>query len=324
MIYQKDIRPDDYIPVAFDKLRNDPLKNHLFIKRVFLGKTIEAAIKDNHKYFRNKPYLLSYSDKYTDPYNPISLSDMFVEEVRLGCHTFGHESPLEHFSKHEIKKSSSKQELAEERTKMYNEFPYECTVFRPAILKHMIDFLFQGKKDISILDPCMGWGDRLIACLASKKISEYYGTDPNEKLLSGYKKIVEEFNVNKLVDINTVPFEELEIQKSFDLVFTSPPYYDVETYSDDEYQSIVKFKTEKEWFEGFLVTLLEKPKLNKGGYIVLYISEHRRHSYITWLINRKYKGLKYEGLIATSGEGMPKPIFVWKKIYINFFSIFFT
>lgn len=313
MIYQKDIKPSDYITKAFNKLRNDPLKDHLFIKKVFLGKTIEKAISNNHKYFRNKPYLLSYSEKYSTPYNPINLSDMFVEEIRLECHTYGHISPLEYFKDHVIT-GKTKAELNDERTKMYEEYPFECTPFRPAILKHVIDFLFQGRKDIAVLDPCMGWGDRLIACLASKKVAEYYGTDPNEKLLSGYKKIVEEFNVNKLIDINTVPFEELEIKKNFDLVFTSPPYYDVETYSDSPSQSIIKFKTEKEWFENFLITLLEKPKLNKGGYIALYISEHRRHSYITWLIDRKYKGLKYEGIITTAGEGMPKPIFIWSKM----------
>jgi tRNA1(Val) A37 N6-methylase TrmN6 len=312
MIYQKDIRPEDYNTKAFERLRNDPLKNHLFIKKVFLGKTIEGAIKGNHKYFHGKPYILSYADKYTDPYNPISLSDMFTEDIRLGCNTYGHVSPMEYFKDHTVI-GKNKQELSDERTKMYNEFPYECTVFRPGILKHLIDFLFQGKKDISVLDPCMGWGDRLIACLASKKVSEYYGTDPNDKLLPRYKNIVEEFNINKLIDINTIPFEELEIKKSFDLVFTSPPYYDVETYSSDNTQSIVKFASEKEWFEGFLVSLLEKPKVNKGGYIALYVSQHRRHSYITWLIDRKYKGLTYEGVIATSGEGMPKPIFIWKK-----------
>ena len=42
-----------------------------------------------------------------------------------------------------------------------------------------------------------------------------------------------------------------------DLVFTSPPYFCAESYSDDANQSDKKFKTYSEWREGFLRPTLE-------------------------------------------------------------------
>jgi hypothetical protein len=42
-----------------------------------------------------------------------------------------------------------------------------------------------------------------------------------------------------------------------DLVFTSPPYFDAEGYSDDANQSSIKFPLYDEWREGFLRPTLE-------------------------------------------------------------------
>jgi DNA modification methylase len=42
-----------------------------------------------------------------------------------------------------------------------------------------------------------------------------------------------------------------------DLVFTSPPYYRAEGYSEDEHQSNVKFTTYDKWRDGFLRPTLE-------------------------------------------------------------------
>ena len=39
--------------------------------------------------------------------------------------------------------------------------------------------------------------------------------------------------------------------KPFDLVFTSPPYFAKEAYSDDEEQSYKKFNQYETWVEGF-------------------------------------------------------------------------
>ena len=46
-------------------------------------------------------------------------------------------------------------------------------------------------------------------------------------------------------------------RRKVDLVFTSPPYFDAEGYSDDESQSNIKFPLYEEWREGFLRPTLE-------------------------------------------------------------------
>ena len=45
--------------------------------------------------------------------------------------------------------------------------------------------------------------------------------------------------------------KNINLKKSLDLCFTSPPYFDTEKYSDEDTQSYKKFPTEDGWVNGF-------------------------------------------------------------------------
>ena len=80
------------------------------------------------------------------------------------------------------------------------------------------------------------------------------------------------------VVINNIVVEEYEPKDKFDLVFTSPPYFDTEKYSEEETQSYLKFPTYEKWLNGFLRKLVENSidSLNKGGYFIINIANTKR------------------------------------------------
>ena len=68
-------------------------------------------------------------------------------------------------------------------------------------------------------------------------------------------------------------FEDVDYSKYenyFDTIFTSPPYFDVERYSDEDTQSWVRYKNIDSWNKDFLHSTLGKVifTLKKDG--VLY------------------------------------------------------
>jgi hypothetical protein len=113
---------------------------------------------------------------------------------------------------------------------------YECGTFNPIILINAIKRYFHGQK-IRMLDPSMGWGDRLIGALASD-VELYVGFDPNTTLRESYLAIKNELAPEAKTEFITNRFSIGAMDKSligtFDLAFTSPPFFDEEIYVGTE------------------------------------------------------------------------------------------
>jgi hypothetical protein len=58
------------------------------------------------------------------------------------------------------------------------------------------------------------------------------------------------------------------------LVFTSPPYFSAERYSEDDTQSSIKFDSYNNWRSGFLAPTLKTAaeSLRMGGYVIINIA----------------------------------------------------
>jgi len=148
--------------------------------------------------------------------------------------------------------------------------------FRPtaagAIYEH-----FAG--DGVVWDMCMGFGGRLIGALTSNAVKTYIGTDPSTETYNGLNEIKKDFfnlydsdkkvKLIKLGSENYLPNED-----SLDLCFTSPPYFDVEKYSDEDTQSYIKFSKQKKWLYQYLGATLRNCKygLKNNGYIIINIA----------------------------------------------------
>ena len=130
---------------------------------------------------------------------------------------------------------------------------------------------------LNIYDPSSGWGGRILGAMSSKKQIHYIGTDPNtdnyidEIDKSRYEYVADFFN-NEALETN--PFWEerkntyhvfqegsehigdhpdfQQYKGKLDLVFTSPPYFDREQYSEDEEQSFKAYPMYHDWRDNFL------------------------------------------------------------------------
>lgn len=113
----------------------------------------------------------------------------------------------------------------------------------------------------AVLDPCAGWGGRLVGFLASHA-STYNGTDASPEQIKGDDLIWRTFQGytehEKAVTLNCIPFEKTTLQnESFDFAITSPPYFDTEKYMGGE-QSRETNGSYQEWRENFYRVLIEK------------------------------------------------------------------
>lgn len=158
---------------------------------------------------------------------------------------------------------------------------------------------FKNQDIINIYDPSAGWSGRLIGAMSveTKRNIHYIGTDPNtdhntENGRTKYHEIADFFNThvrsNRLVkkqhtyeifqsgseEIYKIPAFQ-KYKGKLDLVFTSPPYFAKEVYSDDAEQSCHKFSSYDRWRDGFLRPTLETAVeyLRSGRYLLWNIAD---------------------------------------------------
>lgn len=190
-----------------------------------------------------------------------------------------------------------------------------CNNFKISVCLSILKF-FNVKK---WLDISAGWGDRLLSAILYG-VDEYYSTDPNLDLHPYYKKIINKFagkNNNNLI-INTEGFEMLTPKKQYyDLVFSSPPFFDIEIYSKSKDDSYMNYNNEDEWINKFLIPSLtiSSESLAIHGHIILYMGGSKKIMDVMHKTLTNKLRLKYEGIIYFY-SGILRKMFVWKKIML--------
>jgi len=264
--------------------------------------------------FQGKQVLLILSDDY----DLDDISDYFFENIRIDARRYDEKLTLrEWWTENYWKYSPEKAKM--NREKIYSKY-HEITTFRPSVMASIIE-LFKVE---SVLDFSAGWGDRLIGCLA-KNIKRYTGIDPNTRI--DYEKIKsffeQKFNISTKVKIIYKPAELPEVGKmvryKHDIIFTSPPYFDLEIYSTDETQSIFdenkKKKSVDVWLQTFLFTTIRNLLPYVKKYLILIINDHPGNRYLRKMLNElnSWKELDYQGVISyAKSKGSPQPMWIWK------------
>ena len=203
----------------------------------------------------------------------------------------------------------------------------ECNAFK-STLAISIYKMFRAKR---ILDFSAGWGDRLLAAMAYGS-ERYLGYDPNPELQTGYQEMITLFasNQNLNYEVRMEAFETAKIPETetFDLVLTSPPYFDFETYisadkEESKTQSIVKYPKFHTWMVDFLFTSLQKcwNVLTIGGNMVIHLSDVYKTNYVEAMILFILgwcNGARFDGSIASIGDcGKPRPLWVFHKLEVS-------
>jgi 16S rRNA G966 N2-methylase RsmD len=149
----------------------------------------------------------------------------------------------------------------------------KSTMYRPQIARLVT------KGCGRVLDPCMGWGGRLLGSVASG--AEYVGFDPNTETFRHLNEMVEFLGIQhkvRLICDDALNMDSYDLGK-FDVVLTSPPYFDLEVYSHETTQSVASRTTYEAWNNGFLAPLIQKSvaHLNENGKSCWNVAKVKNH-----------------------------------------------
>lgn len=139
----------------------------------------------------------------------------------------------------------------------------KVTIYRPLLTKRIVKSL----ECKNVLDICVGWGGRMLGTKSIKN-TKYTGIEPHSKTYNGLMKIKKDLDLKDVIIYNDIAENILpKLKKEYDLALTSPPYYNLEIYSDEKTQSH-HYGSYKNWVNKFLrpviVGVLEK--LLDNGY----------------------------------------------------------
>ena len=206
------------------------------------------------------------------------ISNFFTEDVRIGCSQKDKKSPAEIWKETERNPPKGWNLMSPwDRHEHIYEKSKGCNIFNPSLAVYLYMVYAPRLGQLKILDPSAGWGDRLIAALACGHV--YHGYDPNSRLDGGYKKIIETFGDSRS-RVEIAPFEDAKVEGNYDMVLTSPPYFDLEIYvrpdeDVDKSQSSTRFRLFTDWLEGMYGPYLNKAysSLKIGGRMIIYIQD---------------------------------------------------
>ena len=180
-----------------------------------------------------------------------------------------------------------------------------------------------------VWDPSGGWGGRMLGAIIAG-VDTYVTTEPAALTVKGLKELAEDFAGDMKYEIIQSGSEDYVPESNrFDLCFTSPPYFNLERYSDEDSQSYKKFSNKQLWIDGFLASTLKNcykgTKPNKLTFINMADPKGKNGLNLEDEIIRvaKLVGFKYEGMLklALSNPTMKnklspfkfEPVFIFRK-----------
>lgn len=120
---------------------------------------------------------------------------------------------------------------------MFRLYFASVAIFKPSIAKQIV----QTYKPSIVLDPCCGWGSRMLGSVAGG-CDLFVGLDSNSELIADYNKMIVDLDFVDKCKIHNVDCLEFDYSGvPYDMLLTSPPYYNTEVYCCSE------VKTKDEW-----------------------------------------------------------------------------
>lgn len=135
---------------------------------------------------------------------------------------------------------------------------------------------------VAAFDPCGGWGGRMLGAIVSRNVERYVCCEPSTQTANGLKSMSRHLSHLTSTECTVIkkPAEDYEPERrSFDLVFTSPPYGRTEVYSTEPTQSCHRYPLIAAWTEGFLRPMIQRAAygLVPRGWLVLNVANTRQH-----------------------------------------------
>lgn len=202
---------------------------------------------------------------------------------------------------------------------VFNLYYGGISIFRPTTAAKLYNYL----KPTCILDFTMGWGGRLVGA-AILNVPKYIGIDNNLQLVEPYKKMVGHLQNNTTTKIE-LHFQDAKLFNynsiDYDMVFTSPPYYNKEIYGGNTHD----YKTKEDWDDKFYKPVFKKTwdGLKNGGYYCLNVPQCIYEKKCVPLFGeagelielKKYSRIlpKHETKQFNVGQKYKEFIYIWRK-----------
>lgn len=155
---------------------------------------------------------------------------------------------------------------------------------RDIYFRYFPNALIDSTEKLNCLDTSCGFGSRMSSVLLSGH--NYFGIDPNIELQGKLMECAKFYYDNGFIDENQscslyTQGSELfidELEGMIDVSFTSPPYFNLEKYSDDESESTKHYDNYELWLEKFAKPTIKNTYkyLKVGGYAMINIKNSTR------------------------------------------------
>jgi hypothetical protein len=168
--------------------------------------------------------------------------------------------------------------------------------------------LYQKCKPFTIMDPFCGFGGRLVAALLLNY--NYIGVDLNVNLKPNYDRLMNDLGKKSSSKVTLLFQDAVDVdysQYQYDMVFTSPPYENIEVYENGSK------KTTSEWAQ-FYTTIFQKlwdHLRNKDGIYAINISRDIYQKYLVPLFGECEE--KIELKKSTRNKKYKEFIYLWRK-----------
>ena len=160
----------------------------------------------------------------------------------------------------------------------------------------------------NVLDFSSGYGGRMLGAMTSNLRYNYTGIDPNTRTFQGLEalgELLNEENIGSGYSMNCRPSEEFDPEPGFyDAAFSSPPYFNLETYTDEPSQCMNRYTTLDKWFDGYVAPTLEMVHraLADDGIYAVNIADYKNGKEQFQIVDRwkelsEQVGFKYQETI---------------------------
>lgn len=191
---------------------------------------------------------------------------------------------------------------------VYNVCINSVHVFKPSIALS----IYKEFSPNRVLDCCSGWGSRALA--AHIYGCAYVGVDINKELAISYERINKLFGLkNNLIIMDSLKFNYSEL--NYDMVFTSPPYYNIERYEHNPL-----YKTKDDWDRDFYIPLFTKvfEHLQLGGHMILNINNELYDRVFSVIFGEPFRVIPLEkkarpNIAKPDAKIYNENIYVWRK-----------
>ena len=171
-------------------------------------------------------------------------------------------------------------------------------------------YIYNKYKPTNILDPTCGWGGRLVGATILN-IKSYIGIDMNFHLEEPYKKMIDDIETDTNIKIyfeNAVNFDYSKL--TYDMVFTSPPYYNKELYRQTDKL------TKEEWINTFYRPLFIQTfkYLQLNGYYILNIPRTIYNNICIDILGEATEKIPFTMTERHQKDDYDENFYIWKKI----------